>query len=620
MKNKVVWGMLGVIIALSMVLTSCTQATTTPTVAPTTTTANWWDKFGEPQYGGTIIVRTFNINAGSFEPHGAMTGMLGAGGFATNIWLEGLTFNDWTLDRNIFPYKSGFTPLEYLKGLLAESWEWKDTQTIIVHLRQGVKWQDKPPVNGREFTSNDVVFNFDRVLGTGSGYTKPDPMISGEFTNIASIVAVDKYTVQFKLKQPGVMGIYQALSNTILFVPPEWVALGGPPSTAAAPPEGGPPGGGPPGGGVTGAGGPLTDWENVVGTGPWILTDFVAGSSMTFSRNPNYWGHDERYPQNKIPYADTLKELAIPDIATAMASLRTGKIDMMTDPLGALTWQQGATIAESNPEIQQSKLIMPGASIDLRCDTKPFTDIRVRKALQMAVDRQTIAKTYYGGLVDGKPIGMIYPGLKGWTTPYEEWPTELQQEYSYNPEKAKQLLNEAGYPNGFSTNVIALVNMDLELLQVLKSYFMDIGVDMEIRAMDPSAGGALVSAGKHDQMFYQDGQAGSPSSPIVSLVYRISASIPRANHTFNYDSGFDSLVSKLISATDLVEAKRFSDEADMYALQHHWTVTVCNRAAPIVWQPWIKGYSGEVLADISWAGACRARLWIDRDLKKSMGY
>lgn len=184
-------------------------------------------------------------------------------------------------------------------------------------------------------------------------------------------------------------------------------------------PPAGPPGGsgGPPPGGPPAAGGPLTDWKNVVGSSPWVLTDFVNGSKMEFSRNPDYWGYDERYPKNRLPYADKLIELAIPDPATSLAAMRSGQIDMWTDPMGSLPWQQADTLSKSNPDINQVAQPKPSAVLLLRCDTKPFTDVNVRKALNMAINRPDIAKSYYGGLSDGKPCGLVGPTLTGWYTP-----------------------------------------------------------------------------------------------------------------------------------------------------------------------------------------------------------
>ena len=75
--------------------------------------------------------------------------------------------------------------------------------------------------------------------------------------------------------------------------------------------------------------GDVKDWRNLVGTGPFEITDWVEGSSITWTKNPNYWGYDEKYPENRLPYIDGMKMLVIPDVATRVAALRSGRIDVM---------------------------------------------------------------------------------------------------------------------------------------------------------------------------------------------------------------------------------------------------------------------------------------------------
>ena len=108
------------------------------------------------------------------------------------------------MDPATFGYLTGFRPSDYVKGLLAESWEFADPSTYVVHLRNNVYWQNIPPVNGRRFTADDVVWHFHRMLGGGDGFTKPNSFYStSPWLNIISITATDKYTVLFKWNMPS---------------------------------------------------------------------------------------------------------------------------------------------------------------------------------------------------------------------------------------------------------------------------------------------------------------------------------------------------------------------------------------------------------------------------------
>jgi peptide/nickel transport system substrate-binding protein len=609
-RGKIFWVVLGLIIVLSMMLSACAEEETpTPTAtapaptatapaptatapaptatapaptatapAPTATQANWWDKWGEPEYGGTMVFRVTTL-VDDFDPCSMMPSN------AHHYWYEHLFMHDWTLDRKIWSFKTGWVPSEYYIGHLVESWEWVDAQTLITHIRHGIHWQDKAPANGREFTAYDVQHHYDRVFGTGSGYTVPHPILSLWGASIKKATAIDDYTVNFTFKNPT--PVFNML--TIVDIPtlnviecPEVLEAG------------------------------IKDWKNACGTGAYMPTDFTADTSLTMSKNPNYWGYDERHPQNRLPYADEVKLMCIPDISTAIAALRTGRIDWITD----ISWQQSQSLKRTSPELEQTTKPIAAYVVNCRCDTKPFTDINVRKALQLAIDRQTIAKSFYGGTVDGKPAGLITPEHKGWCIPYDEWSQDLKDEYSYNPTKAKQLLAEAGYPNGFKTNIVAQSTMDLELLQIIKAQFMDIGVDMDITVMDPVSYMSFIGARKHDQMSYANWSA-KPDPPHIRISDLTTSQ--RLNGTCNNDAVYEEMYHKLLTATTTEEAKQMVIDADQYVLRQHWGAVVCPITSFVAWQPYLKGYSGE---DVGWAWTREwnfPRLWVDQALKKSMG-
>ena len=594
MKSKLSWLILSSLIALSLVLVSCstktasttkpttTQTTkpiTTPTTAPTTkptttTTGKWWDKFGVPQYGGTLTFRRVS-DPGYFD----MWYRDNTTGSIRRLWLEELITWNWTTDPSLWEFKTNSAPDEYKKGLLAENWEMPDAQTVIFHLRKGITYQNKPPMNGREFVASDVVYHFERLIGIGTFAGKGSPFATADETTAAlqSITAPDKYTVVVKWKYPS-LDIITNLSDSGLllryFTPKEVVDMG-----------------------------VANDWHYAIGTGPWILDDYVSGSSSSFSRNPNYWKYDDRYPQNKLPYADSLKVLIIPDNATALAALRTGKIDELED----VTPQQAKSLAQSNPQLVQTSRPLGGPSLELRCDVKPFTDIKVRTALQMAIDLDTIAKTYYGGVVDGSPCGLINPLYKLDVTPYAAWPQQLKDEYAYNTTAAKKLLADAGYPSGFKTNIVIPAVQDTDLMQIVKSYFADIGVDMEIRVMDTTAFNAFIAAWKHDQISARStGGTGMAYSGYRALVRRYSTG--QSNYTRNNDKTYDGMVDRYATSIDIVERRKIINEAGLYLLSQHWAVQMLPTVNFCISQPWFKGFNGEFPVDY-------AKFWVDQSVK-----
>ncbi len=182
-------------------------------------------------------------------------------------------------------------------------------------------------MNGREFTADDMVYNYHRLLGLGSGFTEPSPAIQdlGQ-VGIESITASDRGTVVFKLERPHLTALRHILDWYLLFMyPPEVIEQYG----------------------------DAKDWRNLVGTGPFMLTDYVEGSSITFIKNPDYWGFDEKYPENRLPYVDEVRALILNEQATRLAALRSGKIDYLGYGSGSqiMSIDQVESLAKTNPEI-----------------------------------------------------------------------------------------------------------------------------------------------------------------------------------------------------------------------------------------------------------------------------
>jgi peptide/nickel transport system substrate-binding protein len=554
-----------------------TTTSTTGSIPLTTVKSNWWDSLGKPEYGGA-----FNIQApalgGNFDPYNLSN--------LVDIPYEQAFFFGWTIDPKEWNPAIGACPAEDWQGWLVQNFEWKDPQTLIMHLHQGIKWHNKAPVNGREMTADDMVYSYTRMMGSGKD-AKPNPMVIGQTSLWQEASALDKYTLQMKFKNP-----------TLVL---NWWSILDPWASKVVAHES-----------VEMTGG--FEWKNVVGTSPFLLTEYTPNSSMTWIKNPDYWGVDERFPQNKLPYIDKVVTFAIPDSSTALAALRTKKVDFITSNINAQTVQ---SLQKTNPEISILKRgPFKASTLEFRCDQIPFKDIRVRKAMNMAIDRKTIASSYYGGAVDGSPAGLIIPTYgTGYTLPYTQWSQDLKDQYSYNPTKAKQLLAEAGFSSGFRTNLVFSSNPstsvasahDAGLLQILKSMFMDIGVDVELKPMEDTSYQPFVASGKFNQMCI--GQYANTFTPNVLMATRYSKS--GTNYTHNNDPTYDAIYEKLNVAKNLDEAKSLIMQGDMYALSQHWAAVVCLTVTWVAYQPSIKGYMGQGVQATSnyfwWA-----RFWLDQ--------
>lgn len=176
---------------------------------------------------------------------------------------------------------------------------------------------------------------------------------------------------------------------------------------------------------------------------------------MSFTRNDSYYDYDERNPENKLPYLDGVELVHIDDSANLLSQFTAGTIDWIGSTSAVFNSSELAQLRATVPEDSYTEYTYntnPPAEISLKCNQEPFNDVRVRKALQMAINCDEIYHSYYG--LEGE---VIIPGI--WATDLTnysavaDWSDELKAEYSYDPEGAKALLAEAGYPDGFTFTV-----------------------------------------------------------------------------------------------------------------------------------------------------------------------
>ncbi len=621
MKRATIWVLITGLIVISLILASCSSSTTTavsaststaatttttsvtlPTTsistspittpstvtATTTSTGNWWDSLGMPKYGGTLTLET-PTDISTFDPY---TG--NAGNQVFDAYMELLIGESWTMDPSIQPFHLAFFDNSQAEGDLLKSWEFTGSGIFVLNVRQGIYYQNLAPSYGREFTATDIVDHFDRILGLGNGYTKPGPYFATDanWLNLQSITATDNFTVTMQWNTSNIEFIYEVVET-----PGTEETIEDPDAVAAY--------------------GNLNNWHNAIGTGPFMLTDFVDGTSATLQANPNYWGYDERYPQNKLPYINGINMLIITSQPTALAAMRAGKITAM-DGVSA---QDATNMQKTNPSILQMSIPQANCNtIDMRNDKAPYNNLQVREALQMAINLPQIAQTYYNGKSESNPESLTSDFMPGWGLPYSQWPADLQAQYAYNPTQAKQLLASAGFPSGFNTDMVVNAAADMGLVQIVQSYFSAIGVNMTLQVMDATSFNTYVNVNhQYDALTIRQpgaGDLGLTYYPIRQLS-RFSTGFA-ANVSLVNDPNFNIFATQGLAATSTSQVKTILTAANLYTDQQHFVISLLQPYQFALYQPFFKGFNDQFNSISGGSGApllgeYGARFWIDQN-------
>lgn len=429
---------------------------------------------------------------------------------------------------------------------LAEKWEISpDGKEYTFSLKKGMKWHNKPPVNGREVVAEDIKFNYERYLKLGT--KAPMGWLYGD---IASIETPDNYTVKFILKAPFA-GFLMNLAYQY-----SWIGA----------PE------------IVKAQGDMTK-ADPVGMGPMLWDGHDRNVSMRFKKNPDFHIKGR-------PYLDGFQYLFIPDAAAERAAFRAGQLDILS--YQALPTKEDLDeVLKTNPNSQYERYphaAQSGVIVNLR--RKPFDDWRVRRALNLTMDRQKMIDTVFRGDAWWAG-GPVTPALEEWAFTQEE----MKKIYARNVPEAKRLLAEAGYPDGFKTTMASTIGYGAwcaDLAQVYRENLKDIGVVAETKMYDYASFVRVKTTTMDFDLLYGYYTPYVDPGQVFEGHYLTGSGRNEAGFS---DLKLDEMILRQRTILDKAERKKLIREMQLYTAEKVNTIILdVERFLYLAWHPYVKGY------------------------------
>ena len=455
--------------------------------------------------------------------------------------------------------------LELQPKLATEYSSSEDGLTWTFQLREGVTFHD-----GTDFNADAVVFNFERWMDPENPYHQGDfpyyPFLYGGFKGdenhlIEHVIATGEHELEIKLKR-----------KTAPFLSYLAISMFGIASPAA----------------IEQYGAEL--YEHPVGTGPFMFEEWSRNSTITLVKNPDYWMEGK-------PYLDKLIYQVIPENAARLNALQTGEIDVL-DGMNA----GDTNIVEEAQGLELQK--RPSFNIGymaFNMEKEPFDDPLVRKAINMAINKEEIVDAFYNGLAD-TATSPLPPSL--WSH------DDTLEKYDYNIEEAKKLLAEAGYENGFETELYTMSNPrpylpePMKIAEAIQSDLSEIGITADIVSMEWATYLDDTKSGKHSMAMYGwTGVMADPDNFLYPNLSKTNAEVPAQNIAFYKSDEFTSLITEARETIDQDKRTELYQEAQQLFQEDAPWVMLAYTTPPLAQSDYVEDYkphpmSNDLMTDV----------------------
>ena len=512
-----------------------------------------------PKRGGTFRLVLQSDPVTGFDPHQTIS-------FVTMVPLS------FAYSR-LVKVKAGpsVKPMIYpIEPDLAESWTQPDDKTHVFKLKKGVRWHPKPPVNGRELTADDVKYTYERFLTIKGNGNRP------VLEYVDRIDVLDKYTVKFTLKEPNAWFLDLLASTSTWIVAKECVEKFG----------------------------DLRKAESVVGTGPWMLERWEPNVKLVYVRNPHYFVPG-------LPYADGVEALIDPDPSSRLAAWLAGKVDFGPEYQQVVRRLDLAMAKQRKPGLQTAEYAwFTSGLVGFKIDKPPFNDVRVRRALSRATSLAEIFESNAFSQGHWVPNPAVPAASAEWSIPIDQLGPEGRKLYEHSTADAKRLLAEAGYPNGFKTQVespgTAYGPDFLDAAQIIVKNWKAAGIDAELKLKEYGAFISTAIYGKFDDMIY--GLRGAWVDP-EAYFYRPFMPGQPLNIINVNDLKLTDMINLQRRTFDVPKRKQIVYDIQRYLAEQGYFGADGSVKVVSAWEPYIKNYMPNNGFDV---GGRLMAAWIDK--------